>query len=938
MKDKNLLFSFLTFVFGSAFFLSAVASAPQQVGDQQLSGPADAIPLAGSFFSMIKSNQHSRTINPADILSGEQTIKKMHSGKEIGLNWTELGPDNYAGRSRSILVDKRDASGKTLFAGSVAGGVWKSTTGGLTWNQLNGTGINLNVSCMIQASNGDIYVGTGEDYTQGWGVPALLGRGIFKSTDGVSFSLLESTKPEIQSGNEWLFINELAGDPISGRIYAGTNTGLKYSDDNGSTWNFAHNASGENLSGIASDVKIASDGTVIASVNNQCMISQNGDPNNFQGFSNDAIPGFLPSTGIGRFEFAFAPSAPNVVYALAAFDGTRLGTVRGALENVYKSTDKGSSWTVIGPGGSPNFNIFGALNHGLYSNTITVFPNDPDRILAGGYNIWEGKKVLETGFYQWEQRTSSFVLHNDQHAYVFAPNDPGTIYVAGDGGLDEISNNFMTYKNINKTFNTAQFYSVAYSHKGELMGGTQGAGVLYIDGKGNSPETAVQLLSSNVGGYAEISQIDPNVFIFARNGMGLFRSNDKGFTASEDFLAASGMTNDSSLLTPFLLWENFNDINSRDSVKHAVKENTTANSNLTIRSKNGGYPFNYNTPVDVTAGDSIMVQDVVAAKFFLGVTNSIYLTKRIHDFTQLPEWFKIASIVGMPQSMAYSKDANYLFVGTTRGKLYRISNIALAYNFARADISSTECIIATSLIQSFNGRVITSISVDPQNDAHIIVTLGNYGNNDYVYNSTNALDEFPSFASVQGTLAKIPVYTSLIERTNSNRVMIGTDYGVFTCENIGGSNEWVKENNGMGEVPVLKIRQQILDRPWSEGIETTKNLGVIYIATNGRGLFESRSLVGIPDLPGTVAKNAVRIFPNPASSAVIISFKLAESSSASVKIYDLAGHLVKSVNIGMVKSGEQQYTLTTSDLSRGSYIVQLLAGTTNLSAKLVVVR
>jgi len=486
MKDKNLLLSFFTLVFGGVLYFSTAASAPQQNIPLQPSGPTDDISLAGNYFSLIKNNQVTGTINPADILRGEKAIKKMHSGKTAGLTLAELGPDNYSGRSRSIIIDKRDATGKTIFAGSVSGGVWKSLTGGLTWAKVDGSGadgsvINLNVSCMVQASNGDIYAGTGEDFTIGWGVPALLGRGIFKSTDGNTFSLLGSTTPNIETGNNWLFINELASDPVSGKIYAATNTGLRYSEDNGGTWFEARNTSGSSIEGIVSDVKIATDGTVIASVNNQCIISQNGDANNFQYFSNDEVQGMLPSTGVGRFEFAFAPSDPNVIYALSAYDGTRPGSIKGALENIYKSTDKGNTWFVVGPGGSLNFNIFGTLNHGLYSNTISVFPNDPDRILAGGFDMWEGKKVLGTGFYEWEQRTSSFLIHNDQHAYIFAPNEPGTVYVAGDGGLDVISNNFQTIKNINKTFNTAQFYSVAYSHAGELLGGTQGAGVLYIN-------------------------------------------------------------------------------------------------------------------------------------------------------------------------------------------------------------------------------------------------------------------------------------------------------------------------------------------------------------------------------------------------------------------------------------------------------------------------
>ncbi len=36
-----------------------------------------------------------------------------------------------------------------------------------------------------------------------------------------------------------------------------------------------------------------------------------------------------------------------------------------------------------------------------------------------------------------------------------------------------------------------------------------------------------------------------------------------------------------------------------------------------------------------------------------------------------------------------------LYVGTQEGRLFRISNIALAYNEERADVGSEGCIIAT---------------------------------------------------------------------------------------------------------------------------------------------------------------------------------------------------------------------------------------------------
>ena len=44
------------------------------------------------------------------------------------LSWTSLGPSNVGGRVRSIAIHPSDAN--TMFAGSVGGGIWKTTNGG----------------------------------------------------------------------------------------------------------------------------------------------------------------------------------------------------------------------------------------------------------------------------------------------------------------------------------------------------------------------------------------------------------------------------------------------------------------------------------------------------------------------------------------------------------------------------------------------------------------------------------------------------------------------------------------------------------------------------------------------------------------------------------------------------------------------------------------
>lgn len=77
--------------------------------------------------------------------------------------WSSLGPINAAGRIPCILVDKRDTTGNTVYAGS-SGGLWKSTNKGNNWNRLNHNDWTY-VSCLAQDVNGRIVFGTGDPYT-----------------------------------------------------------------------------------------------------------------------------------------------------------------------------------------------------------------------------------------------------------------------------------------------------------------------------------------------------------------------------------------------------------------------------------------------------------------------------------------------------------------------------------------------------------------------------------------------------------------------------------------------------------------------------------------------------------------------------------------------------------------------------------------------------
>ncbi len=74
-------------------------------------------------------------------------------GTNMGLTWTERGPNNIGGRCRAIMVDQTDPTGNTVLVGSVSGGLWRTTnftSTTPTWTQ-NGTVLaNLAITALAQ--------------------------------------------------------------------------------------------------------------------------------------------------------------------------------------------------------------------------------------------------------------------------------------------------------------------------------------------------------------------------------------------------------------------------------------------------------------------------------------------------------------------------------------------------------------------------------------------------------------------------------------------------------------------------------------------------------------------------------------------------------------------------------------------------------------------
>ncbi|TSA36178.1 MAG: T9SS C-terminal target domain-containing protein [Porphyromonadaceae bacterium] len=986
MKNKHLLFAL-------ALVLSVGFTAFGQVareGKVQLTGDGnqtvkDLDPMnPANWLNARRVNQYSGTINIADIVRAQEQVKALSrkGGNSLNMSWNEIGPNNIGGRTRAFLIDKDNPD--VCFAGSVSGGLWKTTTGGTSWEKTKTASgelfENLAVSSICQASNGDIYFGTGEgpattlgniqDAHQG-----ILGQGIWKSTDhGVTFSRLESTWSTTESKEAFVLVYALSADPTNAsKLYAATTKGLRVSTDGGQSW---ANPMPDNTTAIAFDVKVASDGTVVTSVGNVAYRSANGDAGSFTKVS--AVDGLknklIQDKDVSRMMFAFSPGDPNYVYCVAVGTTKSGTTITGyPMSNIYQSKDKGLTWSVIGPGGSGYFQPLGT--EGNYASAIDVDPSDPGFIMIGGKDMYSWS--YKTG---WERVTldepmellnRGFYVHRDQHIIAFSKTDPNTVFVGTSGGVTITNNKGRTWRTLNRNYNVTQFMTIAFSPKGEILGGSMDNGILAMDFQGNDPKYASWwggsvfsfFLNFRHGGDCEISTLDPSYKYYTTPGGVVHRRMIvEGQTSYQEYY---GVGNGGPWLTPMTMWESFNDVKSWDTVRFIADRDYAAGETVVAQSLIKKLPLRKVLTQPLANGDTLKIQDTYQSMIAFGKNGTAGIRVNRHPLSGLDSYKvtyaviitkRLQSTPNVDQviSLAFSHDGNYLYGAVWDGsekkyKIYRIANLENARDRRRMDtltgfdpITGQPLYVeTTATIGSFT-QVVTSIAVDPADPNNVLVSTGNYGNPNFIYrctNATTARDSTENFTAIQGNLPQAPVYSILYNARNNNEVMVGTEYGVYSTSDIyAGTPEWASENrNGMEIVPVFQIRQQKFDNNAEFGIE---NHGVVYAATFGRGIFTSETFASkggssSSKLAG-ISNIDVKITPNPVSDVAIIRYNMENNSNIDFQIYDLQGKLVKTINLSNQPAGANELSIDASAFGAGTYLIRMTAGTQQASSKFVV--
>ena len=383
--------------------------------------------------------------NPGVLYQAIQAQKKATS-VEYG-DWSAMGPFNApsnGGIGRISNVAFHPKHNDTIYAGAPAGGLWVSYDDGQNWKTFTDELTNIGVSDLaIDPVHPDtMYLATGDRDaadTYSFGLLKSTDGGVTWGTTGLSFSVSNNSR-----------IGRVVVDPDSthiilvatnGGIYRSTNYGVNFSFKQSGNFIGIHNGIGD----TAYATTTGSSPKVYRSVDN--------------GNSWSHLTSGLPTSSKYRCELTLS-GTPGKLYVV-------FGASDYGYGGVYRSTNGGTNWTLM----SSTPNIMGWSNNGSgsggqawYDLSIACDPNQENTIYVGGVNIWKSTNGGSTWSIvgHWYGAGSTPYVHADHHHASFRPGS-SELYVGTDGGVYKTTNAGSSWSDLNDGMNITQYYKISQS-------------------------------------------------------------------------------------------------------------------------------------------------------------------------------------------------------------------------------------------------------------------------------------------------------------------------------------------------------------------------------------------------------------------------------------------------------------------------------------------
>ncbi|MDO9000280.1 T9SS type A sorting domain-containing protein [Sediminibacterium sp.] len=922
-----------------------------------------------------KSKNYSDFLVKNEISSS--TNKLSNNSAVMSATWVPVGPmgaptglvgglPRKAGRDNFVTFHPTNPA--IIYAGAAGGGLWVTTNGGTSWTTNTD---NLPVAACsdlaIDPTNPNImYLGTGggDDMLSGQPVSS---DGVYKSIDGgltwlptgLTFSVSQSR-----------VVHKVVLDPTNSQIvFVATNIGIFRSTNGGTSFT---SVTGFNCW----DLKFhPTNPTICYAAGTAFYRSTNG------GLTFGIINSGIPTSGSNRMAIAVTPTNPTNVYVVASksSDSQFLG--------FYSSSNEGVNFTTA----STTPNIIGnscagtstGQGQGWFDLAIAASPINPNEVVVGGVNVWRSTNggVNWTVIGCWN--SPSPYIHADIHELEYTKS--GTLYSTNDGGI--YSYNGSVFTDITAQRNIAQIYKIGLSSL------TPNKWITGHQDNGTNIKTGAAYVASLAGDGMDcfIDRTNDNYMFAEQYNGNIYRSTNGGASWAN---ISAGVTGTADWVTPWKQDPNsantiytgrvqlFKSTNygsawtqmGTTGAGGAMIEFAIAPSNSQViyvlhpgsirKTTNGGATWT-NVTNGVPAGALTFITIDPNDENTAWVTSSGYTAgnKVYQTLDGGATWMNISSnLPNLPANCSvYEPGSNdRIYIGMDVGIYYK-DNSSTTWTLYNTGLPNVQ-IMDLEMTPAAPGKIYAATYGRGVYEADVIPTTAapvpNFsyfgglcvGVNKTIYdNSTNTPTNWswtitPSTGvTFNSTSVQNPTVSFTTPGTYTISFISGNSFGsgpvntqtvsVSTIPAITLSSYTVTVCD---QDPVIVTASGAASYTWSNGggnaptVTYTPSGDWTYTVTGSNsGCISTQTLsviniscVGIIEL---AANNAsFNVYPNPAIDNVTLKMKVAKNIDVAIEVYDLAGKLVLKQNANFTKENSE-YNLNIANLSKGIYSLKVVS-------------
>lgn len=762
--------------------------------------------------------------------------------------WQLRGPTNVGGRITDLAVDPRDAN--VAFAATAEGGVMRTRDGGQSWTMLGDqqTALSIGAIALDPSAPDVVYAGTGE-VNPGGGSVAYGGVGVLRSSTGGD--TWEALGLEETGSIGRVVVDPTDGDRIlvaaMGHLWTpGPDRGVYRTRDGGTTWDRVLYI--DDTTGCVDLIMRPDNPRVLFAAMWQrirtperydyggpsCAVWKSTDG----GDTWNVVGGGLPAPGAngGRIGLTLCAAQPTRMYAVYA-DRT------GYFTGLYRSDDGGAMWSRTTD--SALSTVFSS--YGWWFGNVRCHPSNPNTVWVLGLDFYR----TTNGGASWSEVSGG--MHVDHHALAFGSGLTPVIYEGNDGGIYRSTNGGTAWTMLPDQPIT-QVYRMGLD--------AQNANAIYLGGQDIS---TVRTLTG---------ALDDWQTIFGGDGFQplVHPQSSNRIWAQYQYGAVNYSSNGGSSFS-------------------------SATTGI-----GSGDRKNWNAPhiQDPTNPDR---RYFGTNKVYRNTSNTAW-TAISGDLTGGPHQNQSGQVMGTLTTLGVSPlDGQVLWAGSDDGHV----NVSTTGGTSWTDVST-----------GIPERWVTSVRCDPFDRETAYVTVSGFRWNEPLPHVLRTDDLGQSWTPITGNLPELPVNDLCAHPQQPGRLWVATDFGVYETTN--GGAVWLRAGTGLPNIVVAHLL-------WDDAHQQ------IVAGTYGRSVWalDAATSTGVDEGAAVVTAGTVRpLYPNPSSSGTTVAWDLVRAGDVTIDVFTVSGRRVwRHLQDGAAKGPGQAFwdgcDLNGRPAPAGVYLVRVAA-------------